>query len=71
MTGGETLHHAVLVHPETSEEIAILDNVLAGGAKVHGTAPAKEGQVLVVLETDDAPAVVARRFRKTAHLMSA
>ncbi len=71
MTGGETIHHAVLVHPETSEEIATLNKVLAVVAKVPGMAPMKDGQVSGVLESHDAPAVVARRLPKAAHLMSA
>ncbi len=71
MRGAKTIHHAVLVHPETSEEIAALNKVLAVGAMVLGMAPVKDGQVLVVLESHDAAAVVARRFRKAAHLMSA
>jgi hypothetical protein len=71
MTGVETIHHAILMKPDAEEEIGTLNKVLADGAKVFSMAPTGNGGLLVVLETHEAPAVVARRFRKAAHLVEA
>jgi len=69
MTGGETIQHAILLKADAKEEIGTLNKVLAEGAKVFSMAPTGTGELLVVLETHEAPAVVARRFRKAAQLV--